>query len=178
MRCLSNQMLHKNVWTRIRNILEIMHYDRAGRYIKSRFLQASSLILLTHHLCFIIGESHIAIGIFLLNNKCKQNQANWHYSHSAFPYLAPTDYSTILIARKKAVSEMCCSAHQTLRLARRMLNNIWYHNLLNRHFIYCSCGDQFDSGTQRTAAVVISLILGLREPDDKRMKSAVCQTCP
>lgn len=92
----------------MKKILEITHYDRTGTYIKLHFLQASGLILLTHCLCFIINESRIAIGIFVLNSKCKQIQANWHYSHSDFPYLASTDYSAILIAGKKAISETCC----------------------------------------------------------------------
>lgn len=156
-------MLHKNVWTWIKNILEIKHYDRTGRYIKLYFLQTSRFMLLTHCLCFIINESHIAIDIFPLNSNCKQTQADWHYSHSPFLYLAQTDYSETLIARKKAISEMCCFPSD------------------------CVCPEECEIifgiitywiDTLFIAAVVISILLRLREPDDTRIKSAVCHTCP
>lgn len=163
MRYISNQMLHKNVWTWIKKILEIKHCDRTGRYIKLYFLQASRLTLLTHCLCFIINESYVATGIFPLNRNCKQTQADWHYSHSPFLYLAQTDYSATLIARKKAISEMCCFPSDCV----------------------CpeECGIIFGIITYWTdtlfiAAVVISMLLRLREPDDTRIKSAVYHTCP
>lgn len=155
----SNASLKCRTWTK--KTLEIMHYDRTGSYITLHFLQASRLKLLTHCLCLIINERQTAIGIFVLNTKFKENQANRHYSHSAFPYLASIDYSAILIARKKAVSEMCCFPSDSA-----WTEECWMIFSITTYWI----------DTLFIAAVVISLVLRLREPGDKRIKSAVHHT--